>query len=115
MQRGEIWLVNLDPALGSEADKIRPALVVSNDRINAASTRNGRGVVTVCPVTTNTGRIYPFQVRLYAGDAGLDKDSKIQAEQIRSVDVVRLIRCLGSVQPAVMTSVAAALRLHLAL
>ena len=51
MRRGEIVRVSLDPARGSEADKTRPAVVVSNDAANAAATRLGRGVITVVPTT----------------------------------------------------------------
>ena len=46
MRRGEIVQVNLDPARGSEARKVRPAVVVSNDAANATATRLGRGVIT---------------------------------------------------------------------
>lgn len=95
MKRGEIWLVNLDPALGSEADKVRPAVIVSNNGPNTAVQRSDRGVLTVVPVTTNVSRIYPFQVLLPAGRCGLHRDSKAQAEQIQSVAAARLGRCVG--------------------
>jgi mRNA-degrading endonuclease toxin of MazEF toxin-antitoxin module len=62
MQRGEIWQVDLDPVCGSEANKQRPAVIVSNDRANATAARLGRGVVTVVPVTRNTDKVHPFQV-----------------------------------------------------
>ena len=51
MRRGEIRLVDLEPGRGSEADKTRPAVIVSNDGANAAAARSGRGVLTVVPVT----------------------------------------------------------------
>ena len=51
MLRGEIRLVDFDPSVGSEANKRRPALIVSNDHANAAAARLGRGVVTVIPLT----------------------------------------------------------------
>jgi mRNA interferase MazF len=76
VRRGEIVTVSLDPARGSEASKTRPAVVVSNDAANATATRLGRGVVTVVPVTSNTSRVYPFQVLLPAGQTGLACDSK---------------------------------------
>jgi len=76
MHRGEIYLVDLDPARGSEASKRRPAVVVSNDAANATAARLGRGVVTVVPVTSNLDRVHPFQVRLPAEETGLDRDSK---------------------------------------
>ena len=95
MRRGEIVQVNLDPARGSEANKIRPAVVVSNDAANAAATRLGRGVITVVPVTSSTGRVYPFQVLLPARQTGLPRDSKAQAEQVRSIAVERVGKRVG--------------------
>ena len=90
MRRGEIRLVDLDPTRGSEADKRRPAVIVSNDGANATAERLGRGVVTVVPVTSNVTRVNPFQVLLDAATTGLDRDCKAQAEQVRSVDVERV-------------------------
>src|ERR1700677_2995097 len=84
MRRGEIRLVDLDPVRGSEANKRRPAVIVSNDGANSTAARLGRGVVTVVPVTSSTDRVYPFQVLLPASGTGLDRDSKAQAEQVRS-------------------------------
>ncbi len=81
MRRGEIRLVDLDPTVGSEASKVRPAVIVSNDGANAAAGRTSRGVVTVVPVTSNTERVYPFQVLLRAADCGLRLDSKAQADR----------------------------------
>jgi mRNA interferase MazF len=115
MLRGEIWLVDLDPALTSEASKRRPAVVVSNDRANAVATRLGRGVVTVVPVTSNITKIRPFQVLLEARMVGLRVDSKAQAEQVRSVSVERLGRPIGRLPPSVMALLDDALRVHLAL
>ena len=71
MQRGEIRLVDLEPVRGAEADKQRPAVIVSNDGANNTAQRLGRGVVTVVPVTSNVERVYPFQVLLPAGATGL--------------------------------------------
>ncbi len=51
MLRGEIRLADLDPVRGSEANKRRPVVIVSNDRANSVAARLGRGVVTVVPVT----------------------------------------------------------------
>jgi mRNA interferase MazF len=115
MRRGEIRLVDLDPARGNEAGKHRPAIVVSNDRANAAAARTGRGVVTVVPVTSNVSRVFPFQVLIRQAGSGLRADSKAQAEQVRSVSVDRLGNALGRVPADVMDQLDAALRLHLAL
>lgn len=100
---------------GCEADKRRPAVVVSNDGANTAASRRGRGVVTVVPVTSNVQHILPFQVLLTAESCGLTIDSKAQAEQVRSVDVGRLGEVVGQVPEGLMASINGALRLHLGL
>lgn len=115
MRRGEVRLTDLDPALGSEADKRRPAVLVSNDRANATAARLGKGVVTVVPITSNVARAFAFQVLLPADNTGLRVDSKAQCEQVRSVSIQRLGSVLGQVPPALMNDVDEALRLHLQL
>lgn len=115
MLRGEVRLVDLDPVRGSEANKRRPAIVVSNDAVNETAAQLGRGVVTVVPVTSNAARVHPFQVLIPAGTGGLTRDSKAQAEQVRSIDATRIGRRLGALPTGVMTSLDRALRLHLAL
>ena len=115
MRRGEIVQVSLDPALGSEAGKTRPAVVVSNDAANAAATRLGRGVITVVPVTSSTGRVYPFQVPLPARQTGLPRDSKAQAEQVRSIAVERVGERVGRLPAALVAELDQALRVHLSL
>jgi mRNA interferase MazF len=115
MRRGEIRLVDLEPVRGSEADKLRPAVIVSNDGANGTAARLGRGVLTVVPVTSNVARVYAFQVLLRASETGLRVDSKAQAEQVRSVAVERIGRRVGQVPAPVMATVDEALRLHLAL
>lgn len=115
MLRGEIRLVDLEPTKGAEADKRRPAVLVSNDEANATAARLGRGVVTVVPVTSNTARIFPFQVLLPASETGITVDSKAQAEQVRSVDIGRLGAAVGRVPLGLMADLDRALRLHLQL
>jgi len=115
MRRGEIRLVDLEPVRGAEADKRRPAVIVSNDGANSTAERLGRGVITVVPITSSTGRIYPFQVLLPASDSGLARDSKAQAEQLRSVAVERVGRRLGVLTADLALELDEALRLHLAL
>ncbi|PZS25701.1 MAG: mRNA interferase MazF9 [Pseudonocardiales bacterium] len=115
MRRGEVRLVDLGTAIGSEADKRRPAIVVSNDHANAVAARLGRGVVTVVPVTSNINRVFPFQVLLPAAMTGLRADSKAQAEQVRAVAVQRLGPALALLPASVMAAVDGALRLHLSL
>ncbi len=113
MRRGEIYQVELDPAYGAEASKTRPAVIVSNDGANSTATRLGRGVVTVVPVTSNTKQIYPFQVMLPAASTGLPRDSKAQAEQVRSIAVERIGASAGLVPHDLLDQLDQALRLHL--
>jgi mRNA interferase MazF len=115
MQRGDIRWVNLDPVVGAETNERRPAVIVSNDGANATAARLGRGVVTVVPITSNLGRVYPFQVKLPAKATGLRTDSKAQAEQVRSVAVQRVGIRVGRIPAEIMEQVDEALRLHLAL
>jgi mRNA interferase MazF len=115
MRRGDIHSVDLDPGRGSEANKRRPAVIVSNDAANATAGRLGRGVITLVPVTSNIERVYPFQVLLPAAETGLDRDSKAQAEQIRSIGVEQVGARLGVVPNPIMLDIDEALRLHLGL
>lgn len=115
MRRGEIRLVDLMPARGSEADTRRPAVVVSNDEANATAARLDRGVITVVPVTSNVSRVFAFQVLLPGDVVGLPRDSKAQAEQVRSVAFERLGPLLGHVPAHLMREVDDALRRHLEL
>jgi len=115
MLRGEIRMVDLDPARGSEANERRPAVVISNDGANATAFRLQRGVITVVPVTSNVSHVYPFQVLLPAAECGLPRDSKAQAEQVRSVAVERVGPRLGQLSASLQAELDDALRLHLAL
>lgn len=115
MRRGEIWLVELAPFIGSEASKSRPAVIVSNDYANRRAEELGRGVVTVVPVTSNTDSVFAFQVLLPADEVGLRRDSKAQAEQVRSLDVRRLQRRLGRLTPSLSWELDEAIALHLSL
>jgi mRNA interferase MazF len=111
MKRGEIYFANLSPAIGSEMDKRRPVLIVSNDANNNASS-----TVTILPITSNVIRVYPFEVLLNPEKSGLAKPSKVQAQQIRTISKQRIlgdvVSCLSQ---DVMELVDAALKLHLAL
>jgi mRNA interferase MazF len=115
MRRGDIVAVDLEPARGAEANKRRPAVIVSNDMANATARRLGRGVITVVPITSNTERLFPFQVFLGSAETGLPRDSKAQAEQVRSIAIERVHGRLGVVPQSRMVEIDEALRLHLGL
>ena len=109
-RRGEIYWVTLDPTVGREIAKTRPALVISNDIGNEHSLR-----VIVAPIRSQTvGRVYPFEVDLAAGEGGVSQASKVLLDQIRTVDKARLGRRLGSLSAARIAAVARAIRLSLA-
>lgn len=115
MRRGDIHLVDLEPARGSEANKVRPAVIVSNNAANLSVESNGRGVVTVVPLTSNTARVLTFQALLHAAESGLPRDSKAQCEQVRAVSLDRVLKRVGTVPRQRMTEIDTALRRHLAL
>lgn len=89
-------------------------VIVSNNGLNRVTERMERGMVTVVPLTGNTTRVYDFQVVLPAVTTGLPRDSKAQAEQVRSIGVSRLSgAAVGQLPEALMERLNAALRLHL--
>lgn len=111
MKRGEVYYADLNPTVGAEINKRRPVLIVSNDANNRAAS-----TVTVLPITSNVAKVYPFEVALSRDESGLPKDSKIQAQQIRTIAKQRITgRAVGRLNDAKMRAVEAALRLHLAL
>ena len=77
-QRGEIWLVSLDPTLGTEIGKTRPAVIISNNRNNEYAR-----TITVIPITSNTKSIYPFDYMIFKEDSGLNKDSKAKCGNVK--------------------------------
>lgn len=111
MKRGEIYYASLSPAIGSEMDKRRPVLIVSNDANNRAA-----NTVTILPITSNVSRVYPFEVLLKPEDSKLPKPSKAQAQQIRTVAKQRLEgERVGGLSEDMMQLVDAAMKLHLGL
>ena len=88
---------------------------MSNDLANSTASLLNRGVVTVVPLTSNTDRVFPFQVLLSADRTGLPRASKAQAEQVRSVAVERLGPPVGRLVGQDLRALDQALRLHLAL
>ncbi len=107
-ERGDIYLVSLDPTIGSEIGKSRPAIVISNNINNEFA-----DTVTIIPVTSKTTKVYPFEVLLKMGEAGLTKDSKAKCNQIRTVDKKRLFKFLGSINNKKMEEIEKALLIHL--
>lgn len=107
-KRGEIFLVCLDPTIGSEISKTRPALIISNDINNKFS-----ATVTVIPITSRVDKVFPFEVLFPPEESGLSKRSKVKCNQIRTIDKRRLIKSLGEISIETMREVEDALRIHL--
>jgi mRNA interferase MazF len=111
IRRGDICVVGLDPVLGREISKTRPVVIISNDKNNEFS-----GTVTILPITSkNMEKIYPFEVYLPKGIGNLPKDSKVKADQIRTVDKMRIISRIGKLQEVEMSRIEQAIKIHLAL
>jgi mRNA interferase MazF len=106
MKRGEVWWVQFDPAIGSEVQKTRPAVIVSNDAANRNLAR-----VIVLPLTSSTTRIYPGEALVTV--AG--QQSKVMADQIMAADKARLSNLAGSLSKTDMLAVEDALRVQLGL
>lgn len=111
IKRGEIYLAALDPVVGREISKTRPVVVVSNDQNNKFS-----GTVTILPITSkNTQPVYHFEVFLSKGNANLPKDSKVKADQIRTLDKNRVIKHIGVLDKKDIDEIDRAMKIHLAL
>jgi len=109
IKRGEIWLACLDPVIGKEISKTRPVVIISNDLNNKYS-----GTVTILPLTSkHLEKIYPFEVLLPMGSGNPPKNSKVKADQIRTLDKQRMIRWLGQLRTDELLKVEEALKIHL--
>ena len=106
MKRGEVWWVDFDPSFGSETQKIRPAVIISNDASNAVLSR-----VVVVPFTSNISKVYTCNVVVDVGDTS----SKLMADQIMIVDKKRLKKGIGVLSFDDMIKVEDTDRLHLGL
>jgi mRNA interferase MazF len=109
LRRGDIWLVNFNPAQGSEQKGIRPALVIQNDVGNEVSP------VTIVAAISSVTKTYPINVEIKPSESGLEKDSVIKLNQIRTIDKRRLIKRLGRLDSSKMKAVNSALMLSLGL
>jgi mRNA interferase MazF len=102
--RGQIYWVNLDPSIGSEIKKTRPALILSNDQQNKVGQR-----FIVAPLTSALGKVYPFEAVVNIKG----KSSKVMLDQIRTIDQARLAGYLESLSHEEMERVEKALKLVL--
>jgi mRNA interferase MazF len=107
-----VFSARLDPTEGSEQAGTRPVVVISRDSINANSP-----VVVIVPVTdtANVKRLYPSHAHLAKGSGGLKMDSVAKAEQIRAIQVSRLVGYYGRLDRDVVARIEEAIKITLAL
>lgn len=111
IKRGEVWLVNLDPTIGHEIKKSRPAVIIQNDLGNKYSP-----ITIVAPLTSqNLEKVYPFEVLLLKKNLGLEKDSKVLLNQIRAIDKRRLLRRFGKVDTETLGEIDESIKISLGL
>ena len=101
-EKGDVFLVSLDPTIGTEINKTRPGLIVSNNVANKNSTR-----VIVAPITSNVSKVFPFHVYLDE----LKKPSKALLNQVRAVDKSRLLKFLVKISDQHLVEVDAAIKI----
>ena len=112
LSRGEIWLVNLDPTIGDEIRKVRPAVIVSRDATGVLALR------VVVPITGWQERFRgcDWLVRLDSDNSnGLDKASAADTFQVRSIATRRFVRLLGHLSSSDLERIALGLRIVLEL
>lgn len=112
MRKGEVWLVNLDPTIGTEINKTRPAIIVNDDAIGILPLK------VIVPITDWKDRyaVRPWMVYLEASSGnGLTKPSAVDTFQVRSVSETRLIKQLGTLSEAEIVLVSQALAIVLGL
>lgn len=108
IKRGNIYWVKLDPIEGSEIGKTRPAIVISNDINNELA-----DTVTIIPITSSIGKVYPFEVLIPKDVGRLLEDSKAKANQIRTVDKGRLKNLIGILPESILKEIEKAVKIHL--
>ena len=106
MNRGDVYWVNFDPAVGSEIRKTRPAVIVSNEGANDAASR-----IQVVPLSSNIARIRSWEALVHVAD----RPAKAMADQIKTTPKERVGRFMGQLSTAEMFAVEHALRRQLGL
>jgi len=106
-RRGEVWLVNWNPARGSEQAGIRPALVIQND------IGNEKAPTTIVAAISGSVRIYPMNVLVNPPEGGLDRLSIVKTSQILTIAKDRLAKRLGRLSTSRMEDVERAIKLSI--
>jgi len=111
IKRGDIVIVNLDPARGSEQKGIRPALIIQNDEGNMHSS-----TTIIAPITSQIfKREFPTNVNLLRNESKLEKDSLILFNQITTIDKIRIFKKISTLNDSLMKKVDLAIKASLGL
>lgn len=111
VRRGDIFLVNLNPTLGTEQRGVRPCLIIQNDIGNKKSP-----LTIIAPITSKIfTKEFPTNVFLTRQESGLDKDSTILLNQIKTIDKIRLIKKISTLDSTNMKRVEEAIKISLGL
>jgi len=95
----DIWIADLNPAIGTESGKIRPVLIIQTDLLNKYHPSS-----IVCPITSNVQEKSDIlRVHLKKSSCGLDVDSDVLIDQIRAIDNKRLLKKIGTI-PTILTA-----------
>jgi mRNA interferase MazF len=110
-RRGEVYLVNFDPTIGSEIRKTRPALIIQNDVANRYSP------ITIVAALSSKydDNLYPTEVLIKSGEAGITQDSVVLLNQIRSIDHERLVKKMGKVRDVTLKRINLSIKISLGL
>lgn len=100
MERGEVWLANLNPTQGSEQRGTRPVIIFQDNTLSQITTT----VITI-PITSNLRRAtLPTCLQISGSEGGLNQDSVALCHQIRVLDQTRLLKRLGKLEPSTITA-----------
>ncbi len=110
IKRGDILLVNLEPVMGSEQGKTRPCIVIQTDLAN-----NYSPTTIIAAITSSlSDKQYPTEVIIYPKESGLQKESTVLLNQIRTISLKdRAIKKVGSLSKEKMTEINEALKISL--
>ena len=107
MKQGEIWLINLDPALGAEIKKTRPAIIVSDDSLGKLPLK------VIVPITDwkDKFEVAPWMVRIESNsNNGLNKVSSADCFQVRSVSQERFVKKIGTISETILAEIMLAVK-----
>jgi mRNA interferase MazF len=108
MRRGELWLADMDPVVGSETSGSRPIVIMSSDEYNQLPFQ----LVIICPLTSKL-KPYKSRIAIKRGLAGLDKDSWIKTEEVKTISVKRLKHKIGDLPSDVLEQITHYIKIYL--